>query len=180
VARATRAHLATLAVATALGTFVSITIMGYWFPGRMLIAALPSLTILVAIGATKLPKIATALALWGWAIAAAVALAAKTRVIRLAVDPWTLNFPLAPTHLFPDFREFGAEEVLKSAAWALALAVAYRTTRPAGTGWRVARRKGPAKGGTHEVGGSPLKGRILWDRTRPPVEAITPGRSRTA
>ena len=180
VARATRAHLATLAIATTLGTFVSITIMGYWFPGRMLIAALPSLVPLLAIGAKRLPKIAATLTAWSLAIAAATAIAAKTRIIRLAVDPWTLNFPLAPTQLFPDFREVGPEEVLKSAAWALALAALYRATRPAGAGWRVARRKGPAKGGTHEVGGSPLKGRILRDRTRHPVEAVTPGRSRAA
>ncbi len=50
--KATRTHLATLAIATALGTFVSITIMGYWFPGRMLVAALPSLATMIAIGAT--------------------------------------------------------------------------------------------------------------------------------
>lgn len=170
--RTTRTHLATLAIATALGTFVSITIMGYWFPGRMLIAALPSLATMIALGATKLPKTAVALATWSAAIAGAVAIAAKNRTIRLAVDPWTLNFPLPPAALFPDFRQFGTEEVLKSAAWAAALAAALIwTNNRAGTGWRVARRKGPAKGGTHEVGGSPLKGRILRDRTRHPAEA---------
>jgi hypothetical protein len=41
-------HVAVLAIAVLLGTFVSITMMGYWFPGRMLVAAFPGLVVLVA------------------------------------------------------------------------------------------------------------------------------------
>lgn len=131
VTRRTWLHAAVVGIGVALGTFVSITIMGYWFPGRMLVAALPSLAVLVAVGATRAPRAAVALAAWGWAIAAAVAVAANTRVIRLAVDPWIVGFPLAAHQLFPDFRRFGAEEIAKSAAWALvAVVVVGRLRRP--------------------------------------------------
>lgn len=153
ISRRTWPHAATLAIATLLATFVSITIMGYWFPGRMLIAALPSLAVLIAVGATRLPKIATALIAWSLTIAAAVAVAARTGAIRLAVDPWTLGPPLPPSFLFPDFRDFAPEQILKSAAWAAAALVALGV---AGGRCRVARREGPAQGGTHEVGGSPV------------------------
>lgn len=119
----------TVAIAVLLGTFVSITMMGYWFPGRMLVAAFPALVVLVAKGTERVPRTAVALATWSWAIAAAVAVAARTRAIRLAVDPWTVGFPLAPASLFPDFRNFTMKEVALSAAWGLAVAAALVATR---------------------------------------------------
>jgi hypothetical protein len=136
--RSTWFHAATLAIGVALGTFVSITMMGYWFPGRMLVAALPSVAVLVAVGAARRPGLAAALAAWSWAVAAAVALAASPgrRLIRLAVDPWVVGFPLAPAALFPDFRSFGARQVVLSLAWgAAALAFARLAPRLGGT-WR--------------------------------------------
>jgi hypothetical protein len=129
IQRRTWSHAANVAIGVALGTFVSITIMGYWFPGRMLVAAFPSLTVLVALGAARLPRTAPVRAAWGWAVAVAVAIAARTRVIRLAVDPWIVGFPLAPAALFPDFRRFTAEEVAKSLAWALVAAVTVTVAR---------------------------------------------------
>lgn len=138
IRRSTWVHSTMVAIGVLLGTFVSITMMGYWFPGRMLVAALPSLAVLVAVGAARLPLVSTALAAWGWAIAAAVAVAASPgrRLIRLAVDPWVLAFPLAPAALFPDFRAFGVRQVAMSLAWgAAALAFARLAPRLAGR-WR--------------------------------------------
>jgi hypothetical protein len=133
IGRRTWSHAVTVAIGVALGTFVSVTIMGYWFPGRMLVAALPALAVLVAKGTERLPKTALALATWGWAIAVAVAIAARTGAIRLAVDPWTVGVPLAPAALFPDFRHFGAREIAMSAAWgAAAAALVVATNRRAG------------------------------------------------
>ncbi|HVF74916.1 MAG TPA: hypothetical protein VM938_07690 [Acidimicrobiales bacterium] len=121
ITRRTAAYLAPLAVCVLMGTFVSITIMGWWFPGRMLIAGLPVLVVLIAHGAARLPRTAAVLAAWSLAVAAAVALAAHTEAIRLAVDPFTVGFPLPPHQVFPDFRAFGARQVTLTIAWGAAL-----------------------------------------------------------
>jgi hypothetical protein len=108
-------------VTVLVGTFVSITMMGWWFPGRMLIAGLPGLVVLVAHGAKRLPRAAVALTAWSLVIGSATAWAAHHGTVRLAVDPWRLGAPLAPHALFPDFRSFGARQVLLSLGWAAAL-----------------------------------------------------------
>jgi hypothetical protein len=128
--RAAGLHVAVLVVAVLLGTFVSITMMGYWFPGRMLVAALPSLAVLVSLGLARFPRLGVGLAVWGWAIAAALAVAAKTRIVRLAVDPWSLGSPpLAPAWLFPDFRSFGVREVALSLVFGVVLVGARMVVR---------------------------------------------------
>lgn len=129
--------LAVVLVSTAAATaaFASITIMGWWFPGRLLVAVFPALVVLVAVGFGRLrdraaggvPQrvvlvIALGLALWSLAVAAAVAWSAHTGGIRLAVDPWELGFPLPPSWLFPDFRSFGWREVLTALTWGVGLA----------------------------------------------------------
>ncbi|HEX7165953.1 MAG TPA: hypothetical protein VF230_03130 [Acidimicrobiales bacterium] len=118
IAKATARYAAALAICVLMGTFASITIMGWWFPGRMLIAALPAVVVLVAAGAAQVPRVvAGALAAWSVAIGAVVAWGAHHRWIRLAVDPFDLGPPLAPRWLFPDFRELAAPEVLATAGW---------------------------------------------------------------
>lgn len=125
VARQNALAASVVAIAVLIGTFVSITMMGWWFPGRMLIAAFPGLVVLVAAGAARVPKpVTAALAAWSLAIAAATAWAAHHRVIRLAVDPFDLGAPLAPAWLFPDFRTFGTRQVVLSLAWGTALVAA--------------------------------------------------------
>lgn len=118
-----RLYAGVLAICVLMGTFVSITMMGWWFPGRMLIAGLGALVVLVALGAARFPRTAFVLAAWSLAIAAAVVVAARTGDVRLAVDPWTVGFPLAPAALFPDFRTFGARQIGLSVTWAAALTI---------------------------------------------------------
>lgn len=113
---------AILAVCVLMGTFVSITMMGWWFPGRMLVAGFPALVVLVALGAARLPRTAVALGAWSLAIGGSVAWAARTARVRLAVDPFDLGPPLAPASLFPDFRSFGAHTVVSAVAWLAVLA----------------------------------------------------------
>ncbi len=120
--RRTALHGAVLGTAVVVGAFVWITIMGWWFPGRPLVAAFPALVALVAVGAARLPRIAVALALWSLAISLGVVWSARTGSIFLAVNPFDLRFPLPPMGAFPDFRHFTAREVLVSLAWALAIA----------------------------------------------------------
>lgn len=128
VRRRTALHVAVLATAVALGTFVWITIMGWWFPGRPLVVAFPALAVLVAVGAARLPSAAVALAAWSLAIAAVVVWQAKTGGVYTAVDPFTLGLPLPPKALFPDFRQFTLKELLLSSAWIAALACAVWAT----------------------------------------------------
>jgi hypothetical protein len=120
--RKTLVPAAAVAVTVVMGTFASITMMGWWFPGRMLVAGLPALVVLVARGAARLPKTAVVLAAWSLVIGVATAWAAHHGGVRLAVDPWRLGAPLPPHALFPDFRRFGAVEIGKSLGWAAALA----------------------------------------------------------
>lgn len=129
VGRRTAAAAGVLAAGVVLGSFVSITIMGWWFPGRMLVAGFPGLVVLVAAGADRWPRIAVVLSAWSVCISVATVLSARTGGIRLAVDPFDLGFPLAWRGLFPDFRQFGAQEILLSLAWAVALGVIAIGTR---------------------------------------------------
>jgi hypothetical protein len=127
ITKKTATHLATLAIAVLMGTFVSITMMGWWFPGRMLVAALPALAVLIAVGIPRLPKTSAALALYSLAITAGL-IASRPRI---AVEPWIMGVPLPPHWLFPDFREFGVPEIAASAAWVLALVGArWRSAAP--------------------------------------------------
>ncbi len=135
VGRASALAVVLVSTAAATAAFASITIMGWWFPGRLLVAVFPALVVLVAIAYGRLRDragggvpfrvalvIALGLALWSLAVAAAVAWSAHTGGIRLAVDPWELGFPLPPGWLFPDFRSFGWREVLTSLTWGVGLA----------------------------------------------------------
>jgi hypothetical protein len=123
-----------------MGTFVSITMMGWWFPGRMLIAGFPALVALVALGAARLPRTSVVLGGWSLAIAAALVWSARTGGVRLAVDPFTLGAPLAPAVLFPDFRRFGAREVGLSVGWLAGLILLWwrSSSSSTGTRWRTA------------------------------------------
>lgn len=123
---------ATIVACVLVATFASITIMGWWFPGRLLIAGFPALVVLVALGAQRIPRTAAVLGVWSFAVAAVLVLAARNGEVRLAVDPFTLGWPLPPSWVFPDFRRFGAPQVAMSLAWGVALLGA--ATRPA---WRA-------------------------------------------
>jgi hypothetical protein len=129
LSRRTLVPAAAVAIQVLIGTFVSITMMGWWFPGRMLIAGLPALAVLVALGAARFPKTAVALTAYGLVIAAATAWSAHHHGIRLAVDPFDLGAPLAPSAIFPDFRAFGPRQIALSLAWGATLFAARSIAR---------------------------------------------------
>lgn len=108
---------ATFAVGVLVGTFASITIMGWWFPGRLLIAGFPALVVLVALGTERIPRTTAVLAAWSLAVAVALAWASRHGIVYLAVQPFNLGLPLPPSWAFPDFRRFGSLEVVLSLAW---------------------------------------------------------------
>lgn len=118
ITRRTVAPLAAVVVALLMAAFVSITMMGWWFPGRMLVVALPALAVLIAVGIPRLPRTSAALALWSLAIAVGLLVAGPL----VAIDPWTMGVPLPPAWAFPDFRAFTAREMGLSLAWGAGLA----------------------------------------------------------
>lgn len=130
VARRTALPTVLVVTAVATATFASITIMGWWFPGRLLVVALPAMVVLLAAGVSRLPRAALALSAWSVAIAAATVWSARTGGIRLAVDPFSLGAPLPPAVAFPDYRTFGARTIALSLLWATGLGlVGYATRR---------------------------------------------------
>ena len=140
--RRTGLHGAVLGVSVLMGTFVWITMMGWWFPGRPLVVAFPALAVAVGLGAARLPRLATVLSAWSAAVAVALVWAARTGRARLAVDPFELGLPLPPGWLFPDFRSFTWRQALLSAAWVTAIATAVWATRR-----REAAIEGPGRWG---------------------------------
>ena len=147
-----RLPLAVLATGWAVATWVALTMHGWWWPGRQLVAVLPLAVIAIASlvdGRPKLIGAATAAGLvgavnWGW-----LAIEASTGRRTLIVDffeteavPYRL---LAP--LFPDHIRFAASDVALTAIWTAVVAAL------AILGWRVGRRSHRHK---------------LIDLTRPP------------
>ena len=117
IVRRTLLPVALVGVGVLMGTFVSITMMGWWFPGRLLVAALPALVVLVAVAVTRLPKTALLLTVWSLAITARLVVSD----VLIAIDPWTIGLPLPPADLFPDFRSFGVKQVGISLGWLVAV-----------------------------------------------------------
>ena len=120
---------ALVVLALVMGTFASITMMGWWFPGRLLASVVPAFVVLVAAGIARLPRLGAVLGLLSVAIGAQVAIAAHRGSIRLAVDPFELPPPLPPSWLFPDFRAFGVREVALSCLWGAAVVAGVLWTR---------------------------------------------------
>lgn len=136
VRRTTALYSGVVAVCVMLAAFVSITMMGWSFPGRMLVAALPALAVLVALGAARLPRASMVLGAWSLAIAVVVVIATRTGQAHLAVDPWMIGFPLLSSSVWPDFRVITAGTWLTTTAWFAGLGAG-----PA----LVGRRNGPAR-----------------------------------
>jgi len=150
--RAAAVHIATVAGCVAMAAFVSITMMGWWFPGRMLVAGFPALAVLAALGAARLPRPSLVLAAWSSAISVAVVVATRTGRARLAVDPWVIGWPRLPAGWWPDFRTVDATSSSKTAAWVTGAVV---LTILAG------RRARSREGGRHRPSGTALTVAIL-------------------
>lgn len=123
ISRKTALPVAFVATSLGIAAFSSETIMGWWFPGRLLIATFPAWIIIAAFAIDRFPRIAIALGAWSLAIAGAVAYGARTGGIRLAVDPWQIGAPLAPARLFPDFRYWEWSTVAISFTWLVTLSL---------------------------------------------------------
>jgi hypothetical protein len=106
-----------------VATFVAITMMGWWFPGRTLVVVLPlfafALTLLLKqlrwagrafVGALGLCSLVSTVLLFD---------AASRVEVLLAVNPFDIHSPLFRTSrlLFPDYRSWGTETVALTVTW---------------------------------------------------------------
>ncbi|MGE3856087.1 MAG: hypothetical protein AB7G21_03895 [Dehalococcoidia bacterium] len=121
------AVVALIVVQVLMATFVAITMRGWWFPGRTLVAVLPLLAWPLAecaalVGRRGLVALG-GLAVLGGLVTAQLAVAASTGEVRVAVDPFALDAPafraLAP--LFPDYRAWTPHTIATHLAWTAAL-----------------------------------------------------------
>jgi len=110
-----------------VATFLAVTMMGWWFPGRQLVVVFPlfpiALGALVAALPSRLAPAWWALGGWTLAITAAVATAGHRGAVRVAVDQFGLESPVFRfvSGIFPDYRQWSAETQLLNLAWVLTL-----------------------------------------------------------
>ena len=118
-----RLILALIATQVVIATFVAITMMGWWFPGRTMVTVLPLFSIPMSLLIVQAPNpvrmSALVLGLYSLAVTAALAHAGHSGEVVLAVDPFEMSTPLfqAIAGIFPDYRSWGAETRLLTAIW---------------------------------------------------------------
>ncbi|MEX2599907.1 MAG: hypothetical protein WD533_09660, partial [Dehalococcoidia bacterium] len=125
-------RLVLLLVLSQLGvaTFVNITMMGWWFPGRTLMVVLPLLAVPLALLASKAPLwgrvVLGLLSLYAVAITAALAMAGHAREVVIAVDPFDMQAGVfqGVAFLFPNYMSWSAGTVVLSVMWVLILVAA--------------------------------------------------------
>lgn len=118
-------------VATQLlvATFVAVTMMGYWFPGRMLVVVMPLFAFVLAEALLRLPRVLrvsiVALAAYSAAVTAMLVQAARGGEVTIAVAPFDMHAALfsAGASLFPNHTRWTAETNLLTAGWLLTWAV---------------------------------------------------------
>ena len=104
-----------------VAAFLSITMRGWWFPGRMLVPVLPLLAIPLAMALASARGRATAVVLGGYtmAVTGALVLAGRAGEVTLAIDPFRLRAPLFQglAGLFPRYTDYSAATWVLTAAW---------------------------------------------------------------
>jgi len=113
-----------------IATFVAITMMGWWFPGRTLIAVLPLMPLALTLLIATLPAwgkvLAASLAVASLAFSVALERAVSEDAVRLAVAPFDMQW--APfrvsAHLFPNYQQWTGETLALTVGWLTVLAVA--------------------------------------------------------
>ena len=113
-----------------IATFVAITMMGWWFPGRPLVVVLPLFPLALTPLIAGLPAAGKLFAAGLGAVSLYVTVALQRAVagaeVTLAVDPFDLDAPLfrALASLFPSYQQWSAETVVLTIGWLALLAVA--------------------------------------------------------
>lgn len=125
VRRGSLGVLAAGLVATQVGiaTFVAITMMGWWFPGRTLMAVFPLFAFVLAELALRLQKagrvLLGGLALTSMVFVVGLVQAEHAGEVVVAVNPFEMSSAAfrASARLFPDYRAWTDGTVIRTAAW---------------------------------------------------------------
>ncbi|MGH2600564.1 MAG: hypothetical protein ACRDJ9_14410 [Dehalococcoidia bacterium] len=126
-----RLILALIAAQLLIATFVAITMVGWWFPGRTLVTVLPlfalPLAVLLRDGRPWLRLTAAGLGAYSALITLHLARAGHAGELTIAVDPFRLQaLPFQRlSWLFPQYTAWGADTWLLTAAWLAAGAVMF-------------------------------------------------------
>ncbi|MCC6236171.1 MAG: hypothetical protein IT299_01205 [Dehalococcoidia bacterium] len=124
-----RVAVALVVVQLLLASLVALTMMGWWFPGRTMVATFPLIAWALAELILRVPGWArcTLGALEAYSIAVTIALvaAARSGEVVIAVDPFALSSTLwhATAGLFPDYRHWSAATVALHTGWTSAFIV---------------------------------------------------------
>ena len=118
-----RLILALLLTQILIATFVVITMMGWWFPGRTIVTVLPLMTLPLVILLMRSPiwvRLALGvLGIYSLVITAFLAVSGHTREVVIAVDPFAMSSPIfqfiAP--IVPDYRMWNAHTWIFTIMW---------------------------------------------------------------
>ena len=122
-----RLVLALIVVQMLIATFVAITMMGWWFPGRTMLTVLPLFVLPVVLLVARTPiwgrVVVVLLGIMTLATTWALAVAGRAEEITIAVDPFDMAFPLFQglSGLFPLYTWWTVETWWLTYFW-LALA----------------------------------------------------------
>ena len=156
-----RVVLALIVTQLLIATFVAITMMGWWFPGRTLMTVLPLTPLPLTLLVLRMPawtRIGTmALAALTFVFTAALRLATATGnaalpgEVTLAVDPFDMRFWLfrESARLFPNYQSWSDTTILLTVAWLAVLisSMGLVAWREYGNGLRALPKKLPAARG---------------------------------
>ncbi len=106
-----------------IATFVAITMMGWWFPGRMLMIVYPLFAVVLSLAAVRLPNwariVAGAAGAYSLAVAATLWHGVANGPYRLAFDPFEMQAPIfrVAGRFLPQYTSWGRETVVLNTAW---------------------------------------------------------------
>ena len=124
--RTGRLTVALFGVQLLMATFVAITMRGWWFPGRTLLAVLPllawAITEACIIGGRRMTVTAGLLGAYSALLTIVLARAALAREVHIAVDPFALEAWLfrAPSALFPNYEAWTPHTLVAHLCWIVA------------------------------------------------------------
>ena len=118
-----RLVLGLVVVQIVIAVFVAITMMGWWFPGRTLLTAMPLLALPIALMAERsgfaVRWTMVALVAYGLVVTGGLAYAGHTGEVTIAVDPFDMGFlPFkALAWLFPLYTNWGWHTWVTTCVW---------------------------------------------------------------
>ncbi|HZA21682.1 MAG TPA: hypothetical protein VFA32_03615, partial [Dehalococcoidia bacterium] len=121
-----RLVLVVILVQLLIATFVAITMMGWWFPGRTLMTVVPLFVLPLTLILTRMSWLGRScfglLAVYSIMVTISLAIAGHSGEVTIAVDPFNMGagFFQAAAPLFPNYTFWDARTWLLTISWAVA------------------------------------------------------------